>query len=145
MREAKKTLIRVNLIIWVIGGVTAIVGLILAIWLSINLLSYILGDVLGCACSSVLMLHRYMTLDAELDMAKKTAKNHLKVMATLRTVFMLFVLFLGFYKPDIFWPVTVFVGLFSTKIAALIYPFIFRESSAVDATDSLDAGDGEKK
>ena len=35
-------------------------------------------------------------------------------------------LFLAFYMPQWFSPVSVFAGLFATKAAALLYPIVFR-------------------
>lgn len=84
---------------------------------------------LGSVVSTLLMLHRYSTLDLELDLERSKAANHLKLMASLRSLAALAALFLSFKFPWLFFPVTTFAGLFATKAAALLYPVIFRENT----------------
>lgn len=131
MREAKKTLIRVIILIWIFAAAVTVVGVVIYFIRPFSLLPYLLGALLGSAVSSLLMLHRYSTLDVELDMNKKSAANHLKIMASLRTLISLAALLLSFYFPQVFFPVTVFVGLFAQKAAALLYPVVFREKTEV--------------
>ena len=132
MQEAKKTLIRVIGLIWILAAVVAVGGIAAYAISSFRLLPYLLGELLGSAVSTVLMLHRYSTLDVELDLNRKSAVNHSKVMATLRTFAALAALFVGFYLPRLFNPFTVFAGLFATKAAALLYPVVFRTKCPSD-------------
>ena len=82
---------------------------------------------LGTLVASFLMWHRFNTLYVELDMEKKKAIGHLRMQASLRSLICLLVLLLGFYFRQFLSPFTVFMGLFATKVAALLYPMIFRE------------------
>lgn len=126
MQEAKKTLVRVVILIWALAaGIIAAGTAIYFIW-PFPLLPFILGELLGSVVSMLLMMHRYSTLDVELDMNRKGAVAHARVMASLRLLISLAALFLGFYLPQLFSPATVFAGLFATKAAALLYPIVFR-------------------
>lgn len=132
MQEAKKTLLRVIGLIWALAAVVVVVGVVIWLFFPFRLLPYLLGELLGSAVSAALMFHRYSTLDVELDLNRKSAINHSRVMASLRTLVSLAALFLGFYLPQLFSPVTVFIGLFATKAAALLYPVVFRTKSSSD-------------
>lgn len=132
MQEAKKTLIRVIVLIWILAVAVLIIGGIIYAIAPFSFLPFFLGELLGSAVSSVLMIHRYQTLDVELDLERKGAVNHSKVMASLRTLIALGALFLSFYLPHLFSPVTMFAGLFATKAAALLYPIVFRTKCLSD-------------
>ncbi len=129
MREAKKTLRRVILLIWVLAAVVMAAGGVIRLFYPLQMLPYFLGLILGSGISTLLMLHRFSSLDIELDMNEKGAEGHLRFMATLRLLICLAALFAGFYFRQWFNPVTVFAGLFATKAAALLYPLFFREPS----------------
>lgn len=131
MREARKTLIRVIVLIWILAAVVITVGIVINLIRPFPLLPYVLGEVLGSVVSVFLMLHRYSTLDVELDMNKKSAVNHLKIMASLRAVIALAALMCGFWFSHLFYPFTVFTGLFGQKAAALLYPVVFRQKGEV--------------
>lgn len=143
MKEAKKTLRRIILLIWILAAAVVVVGGIIYAIRPINLLPYMLGIVLGSVVSTLLMIHRFNTLDIELDMDKKKAKNHLKAMATLRSIIALAALFAGFYWPRWFHPATVFIGLFATKVAALLYPVFFREVTPPEAMNPVELQEDE--
>ena len=96
MQEAKKTLLRVIGLIWALAAVVAAVGVVIWLFFPFRLLPYLLGELLGSAVSAALMFHRYSTLDVELDLNRKSAVNHSRVMASLRTLVSLAALFLGF-------------------------------------------------
>lgn len=132
MQEAKKTLIRVIVLIWILAVAVLIIGGIIYAIAPFSFLPFFLGELLGSAVSSVLMIHRYQTLDVELDLERKGAVNHSKVMASLRTLIALGALFLSFYLPYLFSPVSMFAGLFATKAAALLYPIVFRTKCLSD-------------
>lgn len=130
MREAKKTLIRVIGLIWILAALMMVIGTVVYFIRPFAFLPYFLGEVLGSVVSTLLMLHRYSTLDVELDLERKSAQNHLKLMATIRSVIALAALFLSFRFPGLFSPVTTFAGLFATKASALLYPLFFRERTS---------------
>lgn len=132
MQEAKKTLIRVVLLIWVLAAVVLAAGGIVCLISPFPFVPFLLGELLGSAVSSVLMFHRYQTLDVELDLERKGAVNHSKIMASLRSLIALGALFLSFYLPHVFSPVAMFAGLFATKAAALLYPIVFRTKCLSD-------------
>ncbi|MCI5882627.1 MAG: hypothetical protein MRZ84_01140 [Eubacterium sp.] len=127
MQEAKKTLIRVIGILWILAALVLVIGAIVAIFHPFSYFPYAAGEILGTLVSSLLMWHRFNTLDVELDMEKKKAIGHLRMQASLRSLICLLVLLLGFYFRQFLSPFTVFMGLFATKVAALLYPVIFRE------------------
>ena len=132
MQEAKKTLVRVIGLIWILAAAVTAVGIVISLFVPFALLPFLLGELLGSMVSMLLMMHRYSTLDVELDMNRKSAVNHSKVMASLRAVAALAALFLAFYMPHLFSPVSVFAGLFATKAAALLYPIVFRTKCLSD-------------
>lgn len=132
MQEAKKTLIKVIGLIWILAAVVTVAGIVVCLIFPVPFLPVILGELLGSAVSTVCMLHRYSTLDVSLDMERKGAVNYSKIMASIRTLISLGALFLGFYFPQLFSPVTVFAGLFATKAAALLYPIVFRTKCLSD-------------
>lgn len=132
MQEAKKTLVRVIALIWILAAAVTAVGIVISFFVPFALLPFLLGELLGSMVSMLLMMHRYSTLDVELDMNRKSAVNHSKVMASLRAVAALAALFLAFYMPHLFSPVSVFAGLFATKAAALLYPIVFRTKCLSD-------------
>ncbi len=132
MQEAKKTLVRVIALIWILAAAVTAVGIVISLFVPFALLPFLLGELLGSMVSMLLMMHRYSTLDVELDMNRKSAVNHSKVMASLRAVAALAALFLAFYMPHLFSPVSVFAGLFATKAAALLYPIVFRTKCLSD-------------
>ena len=131
---SKPALHRVIGIIWLLAAVVLAAGLVVWIFHPFSILPYTLGEVLGSGVSTLLMLHRFSTLDLELDLERKSAVNHSKVMATLRSIAALAALFAGFRFPWLFHPATTFAGLFATKAAALLYPVIFREKSSSDSS-----------
>jgi hypothetical protein len=130
MKEAKKTLLRLIGLIWIFAAAVIVVGMIVRIAVAYPVLPYILGELLGSTVSTLLMLHRYSTLEVELDLERKKAVGHSRVMASLRAIAALIVLFVSFWWPSLFWPVTTFAGLFATKLAALLYPVFFRQKTA---------------
>lgn len=132
MQEARKTLMRVICLIWILAAVVTAVGVFVYFIRPFSFLPYVLGELLGSTVSMLLMIHRYRTLDVELDMNRTGAESHLKVMASLRLLICLGALFAGFSLPYIFSPVTVFAGLLATKAAALLYPIVFRTKCLSD-------------
>ncbi len=133
MKEAKKTLRRVILLIWSLTALGIIAGIVARMFITFSLLAYVLGLVLGSGMSTALMLHRFSSIDLELDLEEKSATNHSKAMATLRTLLSLAALIVAFRFPHLFMPIMVFVGLFITKVAALLYPVFFREEDDLSA------------
>lgn len=131
MKEAKKTLLRVIVLIWILAAAVLLVGLVVFVVRPFSFFPYFLGEMLGSAISVLLMLHRYSTLDVELDLERSKAQNHLKLMASLRSLAALAALFLSFKVPWLFSPVTTFTGLFATKAAALLYSVVFRENTVL--------------
>ena len=71
MKEAKRTLHRVIGIIWVLAAVALAAGLVVWIFQPFSILPYVLGELLGSGVSTLLMLHRFSTLDLELDLERK--------------------------------------------------------------------------
>lgn len=132
MREAKKTLIRVIALIWMLAAVVIAVGGVIRTFVSFAFLPYLTGELAGSAVATALMVHLYSTLDVELDMNRKGAVNHSKLMASLRLLISLAVLWISFRFPQWFSPVTVFAGLFAAKVAALLYPVVFRSGNHVE-------------
>ncbi len=127
MKEAKKTLRRVILLIWGMTLVVIVAGMVARMFFTFSLLAYVLGLLLGSGMSTVLMLHRFSSIDLELDLEEKSATSHSKAMATLRTLLSLAALIVAFRFSHLFMPIMVFVGLFITKMAALLYPVFFRD------------------
>ena len=58
--------------IWLIAVVVIFAG----VFFVPNPLAYVLGEVVGSAASTLMMLHLYHSLDIELDLAEKKAVSH---------------------------------------------------------------------
>ncbi len=111
------------------GAAIVLIGFLVSLFYPFRLIPYFLGAVAGCAASTFLMMHRFSTLSVELDMEKRKAVGHLRFMATLRLIISLGVLMAAFIFPHILSPWSVFMGLFATKLSAIVYPFIFKEKN----------------
>ncbi len=120
MRAARISLIELIIGIWFLAVIVVLAG----VFFVPNPLAYVLGEVVGSATATLLMLHMYHSLDVELDLERGKAVNHSRVMILLRGVFETGVLFGSFFIPDIVLPYTVLAGLFGRKIAALMVPFM---------------------
>ena len=72
MQEAKKTLVRVIVLIWILAAAVAVTGIVISIFVPFALVPFLLGELLGSTVSMLLMMHRYSTLDVELDIDRKS-------------------------------------------------------------------------
>lgn len=120
MKIARISLIEVIIGIWLI----AIVVILAGVFFVSNPLAYILGEIVGSATASGMMLHLYHSIDIELDLPEKKAVNHSRVEGTLRSVIEAAVLFASFFVSGWVSPYTVLAGLLARKIAALMVPFM---------------------
>ncbi|MCH5251455.1 MAG: hypothetical protein J1F22_00650 [Lachnospiraceae bacterium] len=120
METAKKSLIEVIAGIWVIAGIVILAGVF---WVS-NPLAYVLGELAGSLTATLMMLHLYHSLDIEMDLARKNAVTHSRIMSVVRSVLEIAVLAGSLFIPQWVSPVTVFIGLFSRKISALTVPVL---------------------
>lgn len=120
MKIARISLIEVIIGIWLI----AIVVILAGVFFVSNPLAYILGEIVGSATASGMMLHLYHSIDIELDLPEKKAVNHSRVAGTLRSVIEAAVLFASFFVSGWVSPYTVLAGLLARKIAALMVPFM---------------------
>lgn len=133
MKETKKTLYRVIALIWLLLAVVLIIGLLVRLFWPFLVLPWILGGIFGGSVSTVLMFHRFSTLNVEMDLERKKAVNHSRVMASMRSIMALAALFIGFRMPGVLSPVSIFAGLFATKIAALLYPAVYKDKRVSDS------------
>ena len=122
METAKKTLIEVITGIWILAGIVIIAGVF---WVS-NPVAYVLGELVGSLTASLMMLHLYRSLDIEMDLKRKSAVDHSRIMSVVRSVLEIAVLAGSLFFSHWISPVTVFAGLFSRKISAVCVPFIKR-------------------
>ena len=120
MKIARISLIEVFIGIWLISIVVSLAG----VFFVSNPLAYILGEIVGSATASGMMLHLYHSIDIELDLPEKKAVNHSRVAGTLRSVIEAAVLFASFFVSGWVSPYTVLAGLLARKIAALMVPFM---------------------
>ncbi len=120
MRAAKISLWEVLIGIWILAVIVIAVG----VWFVANPLAYILGEVVGSATASGMMIHLYRSIDIELDLPEKKAANHSRAMGTVRSIIEIAVLFASFFVSDYVLPYTVLAGLLARKVAALLVPFM---------------------
>ncbi len=128
MKKAKTTLYRVMSLIGGWGLLYLLAGGVVHIWYSYSYPAYAMGCFIGTGMSELLMLHRFHTIDLELNLPRKKAVTHARISGGIRGVLLLAVLFLAFRFPAVFSPVGTIFGCFSTKLAVWTYPVIFQES-----------------
>lgn len=132
MKIAKISLIEVLIGIWLLAVIVIFAG----VFFVSNPLSYVLGEIVGSATASVMMLHLYRSIDVELDLPEKKAINHSRAMATIRSVIEIAVLFGSFCLPQWISPYTVLAGLLARKIAALMVPWMEKIRMRGNKTES---------
>lgn len=120
MKIAKISLLEVLIGIWLLALIVILAG----VFLVSNPFSYVMGEIVGSATASAMMLHLYRSIDIELDLPEKKAVNHSRMMATTRSVIEIAVLFGSFSLAEWFSPYTVLAGLLGRKIAALLVPWM---------------------
>lgn len=118
MKTARTTLIETIIGIWILAVVVIVSG----VFFVPNPLAYVLGEIVGSATASLLMLHMYRSIDIELDLPEKKSVNHARIMIMLRSFIELGVLFGSFYIENWVLPYTVLAGLFGRKFAPLMVP-----------------------
>lgn len=118
MKTARTTLIETIIGIWILAAVVIAAG----VWFVPHPLSYALGEVVGSATASLLMLHMYRSIDIELDLPEKKSVNHARIMIMFRSLIELCVLFGSFYIEQWVLPYTVLAGLFGRKFAPMLVP-----------------------
>ncbi len=122
METARISLWEVVIGIWLLAGVVIIAG----VFFVPNPLAYVLGEIVGSVAASGMMLHLYHCIDIELDLPEKKAVSHSRTTGMIRSFIELAVLFGSFWIAEWVLPYTVFAGLLSRKIAALMVPFMER-------------------
>lgn len=132
MKAARISLWEVLIGIWILALVVILAGVF---WVP-NPLAYVLGEVVGSATASGMMLHLYHSIDIELDLPEKKAVSHSRVMGTFRGIIEIVVLFGSFFVAEWVLPYTVFAGLLARKIAALMVPFMEKIRMRGNKTES---------
>lgn len=132
MKAARISLWEVLIGIWILALVVILAGVL---WVS-NPLAYVLGEVVGSATASGMMLHLYHSIDIELDLPEKKAVSHSRVMGMFRGIIEIVVLFGSFFVAEWVLPYTVFAGLLARKIAALMVPFMEKIRTRGNKTES---------
>lgn len=132
MKAARISLWEVLIGIWILALVVILAGVL---WVP-NPLAYVLGEVVGSATASGMMLHLYHSIDIELDLPEKKAVSHSRVMGMFRGIIEIVVLFGSFFVAEWVLPYTVFAGLLARKIAALMVPFMEKIRTRGNKTES---------
>ena len=122
MKTAKISLLEVIIGIWLL----AILVIFAGVFFVSNPLSYVLGEVVGSATASLMMLHLYRSLDIELDLPEKKAVNHAKFTSVVRSLIEIAVLAGSFVIAEWVMPYTVLAGLLARKFAAMLVPLMER-------------------
>lgn len=131
METAKISLIETIVGIWLIAAVVIAAG----IFFVPSPLAYALGEIVGSATASLMMIHLYRSLDIELDLPKKRAITHARLTSALRSVIEIGVLAASFFIPQWVLPYTVLAGLFGRKFGAALVPLLEKlRQSKVDRT-----------
>lgn len=108
--------------IWLIAVIVIFAG----VFFVPNPLAYVLGEVVGSAVSTLMMLHLYRSLDIELDLAEKKAVSHARLTSVLRSLIEIAVLAGSFLIAEWVLPYTVLAGLLARKFAAMLVPLMER-------------------
>lgn len=122
MKAAKISLLEVIVGIWLFAAAVILAG----VFFVPNPLAYVLGEVVGSATSSLMMLHLYRSLDIELDLSEKRAVNHARFTSMIRSLIEIAVLAGSFFVSDYVLPYTVLAGLLARKFAAMLVPVMER-------------------
>lgn len=122
METAKISLWEVIIGIWFLAVAVIVAG----VFFVPNPFAYVIGEIVGSATATGMMLHLYHSIDIELDLPEKKAANHSRVMGTVRSIIEIAVLFGSFFVAEWVLPYTVFAGLLARKAAALMVPFMER-------------------
>lgn len=122
MKTAKISLLEVIIGIWLLAVMVILAG----VFFVTNPLSYVLGEVVGSATASLMMLHLYRSLDIELDLPEKKAVNHAKFTSVVRSLIEIAVLAGSFFIAEWVMPYTVLAGLLARKFAAMLVPLMER-------------------
>lgn len=122
MKTAKISLLEVIIGIWLLAVIVILAG----VFFVTNPLSYVLGEVVGSATASLMMLHLYRSLDIELDLPEKKAVNHAKFTSVVRSLIEIAVLAGSFFIAEWVMPYTVLAGLLARKFAAMLVPLMER-------------------
>ena len=122
MKTAKISLLEVIIGIWLL----AILVIFAGVFFVSNPLSYVLGEVVGSATASLMMLHLYRSLDIELDLPEEKAVNHAKFTSVVRSLIEIAVLAGSFFIAEWVMPYTVLAGLLARKFAAMLVPLMER-------------------
>ena len=122
MKTAKISLLEVIIGIWLL----AILVIFAGVFFVSNPLSYVLGEVVGSATASLMMLHLYRSLDIELDLPEKKAVNHAKFTSVVSSLIEIAVLAGSFFIAEWVMPYTVLAGLLARKFAAMLVPLMER-------------------
>lgn len=132
MKVARISLIEVIIGIWLIAVVVILAG----VFFVSNPLAYVLGEIVGSATASGMMLHLYHSIDIELDLPEKKAVNHSRVSGTVRSVVEMAVLFVSFSISGWVSPYTVLAGLLARKVAVLMVPFMEKIRTRANKTET---------
>lgn len=132
MKAAKISLLEVVVGIWLLAAVVIAAG----VFFVPNPLAYVLGEIVGSATSSLMMLHLYRSLDIELDLSEKRAVNHAKLTSVIRSVIEIAVLAGSFLVSEWILPYTVLAGLLARKFAAMLVPLMERIRTRGEKTEN---------
>lgn len=120
MKMARISLLEVIIGIWLLAVIVIFAG----VFFVPAPLAYVLGEIVGSATASAMMLHLYHSIDIELDLPEQKAVNHSRLAGTIRSVIEVAVLFASFWLAEWISPYTVLAGLLARKIAALMVPWM---------------------
>ena len=111
-----------------VGMAIYVVGVaLLGMFFSQDLLSYLLGLLLGTMVAVFLVFHMTKTLDKALDLFETQATKYMRKQSFLRLFVMMVTMVLGLVFPY-FNFIAVVLGLLGVKIGALLAPFYLRKT-----------------
>lgn len=122
MRQVRQTMkeMYIGLALWAV-----VLALILGLFSPYHL-SAAFGVLAGSAVAVFIICHMARHIEISLVMDPKGARNHMQVAAFTRLAVMAAALIVSFYLWRYVHPLGVVVGLFGTKITALINPYVRR-------------------
>ncbi|MDO5519182.1 MAG: ATP synthase subunit I [bacterium] len=115
---------------------STIVITVLGAFFASNILSYVLGTLLGGCFAAIVLVMLYRSIEKALMLDEENASKHTTKTAIFRLIIMCIALMAGILFPGILNVVGVFLGLMSLKFCAYLQPSVHK----VLALKNIDKG-----
>lgn len=118
MKEAKQSLTRLIIGIWICMIPVSVLGLVL----TAGQIGFLFGELIGCVLATAMALHIYHTLDVALDLDPEHAARHAKSGSVVRSMITIVILAIGFWLRHWINPIGIFTGMMGLKLSVYLMP-----------------------